>query len=156
GIVRPLIVLPASAATWPAERLRSVLLHEAQHHRRLDLLTQAMAQAACCLYWFHPLVWLALARQRRERERACDDAVLCLGVPAHDFATHLMEVVRAVASSRQSRSDAPAMAEASGLEIRVRALLDRPCDRRPVTGLAGLALAAAALAVFAPLATLHL
>ena len=76
GILRPVIVLPAAAPSWPAARLRAVLLHESMHHRRRDLLTQAIAQAACCLYWCHPLAWLALARQRVERERACDDAVL--------------------------------------------------------------------------------
>ncbi len=132
GIARPVIVLPASALGWPAGRLRAVVLHEGMHHRRRDLLTQAMAQAACCLYWFHPLAWLALARQRREREHACDDAVLRNGMAAHDYATHLIDVVRAVAAGRKGWSDAPAMADTSSLEARVRAVLDRTVDRRPV------------------------
>jgi TonB family protein len=156
GILRPVIVIPTAAAAWPAARLRAVLLHESMHHRRRDLLTQAIAQAAGCLYWFHPLAWLALARQRAERERACDDAVLRGGIQPHEYATHLLEVVRAVASSRQRWSDAPAMAEASGLESRVRAVHDRQTDRAPLTRASAFAVAAAAILLFAPLAVFNL
>jgi TonB family protein len=154
GIFRPVILLPAAATEWPAERLRAVLLHESMHHRRLDLLTQAIAQAACCAYWFHPLAWLALARQRRERERACDDAVLLHGVAPHDYASALVEIVRALAP--RAVSDAPAMADASSLESRVRAVLDGAIDRRPVTARSALAVALAAVALLAPLATVGL
>ncbi len=156
GLFRPKILLPAAALEWPAERLRVVLLHESMHHRRLDLLTQLVAQAACCAYWFHPLAWLALARQRRERERACDDAVLRHGVAPHDYASSLVEVVRTLAASRRAFSDAPAMADASSLESRVRAVLDTAIDRRPLTKRSLLAVAFGAAAVFAPLITVEL
>jgi TonB family protein len=156
GILRPVVVLPAAARDWPAERLRSVLMHERMHHERRDLLAQAVAQAACCLFWFHPLAWMALARQRAERERACDDAVLRQGIGAHDYASHLMEVVRAAAGRRASWAEAPAMAEGSNLEARVRALLDGTKDRRPLTrgGAAMIAMAVAALLI--PLAAVEL
>jgi TonB family protein len=156
GILRPVVVLPQAAADWPAARLRAVLLHESMHHRRRDLLTQAIAQAACCLYWCNPLSWVALARHRDERERACDDAVLQRGIAAHDYATHLVDVVRAVASSRQRWSDAPAMADSSSLESRVRAVLDRETDRRPLTRRMAFTIAAAAIALLAPLAVFDL
>jgi len=64
GVLRPVIILPAGAGQWQAERLRAVLLHELLHVRRRDLAAQAVAQAACCLYWFHPLAWIA-GRQLR-------------------------------------------------------------------------------------------
>jgi len=156
GILRPLILLPASAAAWPAERLRSVLLHETMHHRRRDLLAQAVAQVACCAYWFHPLAWLALSRQRAEREHACDDAVLRYGVPAHDYAEHLVEAARSAAAARPRWGHAPAMAEASGLERRVTAVLDRRANRRPLTGLAACAVAIAFGVLLAPLAVVTL
>jgi TonB family protein len=154
GILRRVVVLPTAALEWPAERLRSVLLHERMHHRRLDLPAQAMAQAACALFWFHPLAWLGLARQRAERERACDDAVLESGIAPHDYAAHLVDVIRAVAA-RRSWIDAPAMAETSNLEARVRALLDGSRDRRPVSRRTALAIAAATAAVLLPLAALQ-
>jgi TonB family protein len=156
GIFRPSILLPVAALDWPATRLRAVLLHESLHHRRHDLLTQAIAQAACCLYWFHPLAWVALAQQRRERERACDDAVLQHGVTPHEYASSLVEVVRAMASTRREWSDAPAMADSSTLESRVRAVLDRGIDRRPVTGRSACAVALALAAVLAPLTVVSL
>jgi TonB family protein len=156
GIFRRRVVLPEAARGWPPGRLRSVLLHERMHHRRHDLVAQAVAQTACCVFWFHPLVWMALARQRAERERACDDAVLRQGVPAPEYAGHLMEVVRAAAGDSWSWSNAPAMAEGSNLEARVRAMLDGTKDRRPLTRWGVAMMAAAVVAVLAPLAALEL
>jgi TonB family protein len=156
GLFRRVVLLPTAALAWPAERLHAVLLHESMHHRRLDLLTQAVAQAACCLYWFHPLAWLALGRQRRERERACDDAVLQQGVTPHDYASALVDVVRSLAPARRALFDAPAMADASSLESRVRAVLDGAVDRRPVTRRSALAVALAAAAILIPLTTVAL
>jgi TonB family protein len=138
-----------------ARRLRSLLQHEPMHHERRDLLAQAIAQAACCLFWFHPLAWMALARQRAERERACDDAVLRQGIVAHDYAAHLMEVVRAAAGRRASWADAPAMAEGSNLEARVRALLDGTRDRRPLARGGAAMIAMAMAAVLIPLAAVE-
>ena len=155
GIWRRSVVLPRAALDWPGARLRTVLLHERMHHERRDLVWQAVAQAACCLFWFHPLAWMALKRQREERERACDDAVLRQGIAAHDYAGHLMEVVRAAGKARRW-SNAPAMAEGSNLETRIRAMLDATKDRRPLTRLGAAMVAAAVIAVLAPLAAVEL
>ncbi len=152
GLFRPVVVLPKGAAEWQAARLRTVLLHELVHVRRLDLPAQQIGQAACCLYWFHPLAWMMARKLRTEREQACDDAVLARGVPAPEYAGHLMEMVRALAARRHAWSQAPAMAEVSGLELRVRALLDSRRDRRPLNRRKGLAIVAAGAALLVPLA----
>jgi TonB family protein len=153
GILRPVIVLPAGAADWQPVRLHAVLLHELLHVQRLDLWAQAAAQAACCLYWFDPLVWMAARQLRKERERACDDAVLSRGLLASEYAGHLVDLVRTVAAKRTRWADAPAMAEASDLESRVRSLLDRNRNRRPLTRRGAFAVAAVACAVLAALAS---
>jgi TonB family protein len=152
GLFRPVVVLPKGAGEWPPARLRTVLLHELVHVRRLDLLAQQIGQAACCLYWFHPLAWIVARQLRKEREQACDDAVLARGVSAPEYAGHLMDLVRALAARRNAWSHAPAMAEVSGLELRVRALLDSRLDRRPLNRRKGLAIAAAGAALLLPLA----
>jgi TonB family protein len=150
GILRPVVLLPEGARQWLPARLRAVLLHELVHVQRLDLLAQAIAQAACCLYWFHPLAWMGARRLRKERERACDDAVLSRGVAAPDYAGHLMDLVRTIAAARTRWGDAPAMAEASDLEPRVRALLDRTRSRYPLSRRAAIAIASVAVAVLLP------
>jgi TonB family protein len=151
-VARPVVLLPEGTAAWPEGRLQTVLLHELIHVRRWDLAAQALAQAACCLYWFHPLAWLGLRQQRQERERACDDAVLLAGVAPHDYAGHLVDLVRGLSARRTRWADAPAMAEAAGLEGRVRDLLRRNCNRRPLSGRAAFGATAAVAAILLPLA----
>ncbi|HXA52556.1 MAG TPA: M56 family metallopeptidase, partial [Candidatus Acidoferrum sp.] len=148
GILRPVIVLPVASRLWSAERLHTVLLHELIHVRRRDLLAQVLAQVACCLYWFHPLAWIAAREQRRERERACDDAVLQRGMGAAQYAGHLVELVRALAI------EAPAMADAGDFEGRVRALLDRGRNRAPLGRGWALAVSLLAVALIVPMASM--
>ncbi len=154
GILRPVVLLPPDAASWPPARLRSVLLHEFMHVRRKDVLAQCIAQAACCLYWFHPAAWFALRQLRKEREQACDDAVLLHGIAAHEYAGHLVDLVRGMARRRSEWSAAPGMAEVSDLEARVRALLDRGRRRGPVTRRAAAAVVAGVFAVMLPIASI--
>ena len=153
GVLRPVVVLPESADEWPAARMRTVLLHELVHVRRFDVVAQALGQAVCCLYWFHPLAWIAAKQLRKERERACDDAVLARGVPGTEYAMHLMELVRAMSGS-SVWSESVAMAEGSGLESRIRALLDPKRDRRPLSRWKALTIAAAGVGILAPVAAL--
>src|SRR5260370_1064602 len=80
-------------------------------------------------------------------------ARLAAGVAASGYATDLLEIARA---RLDTALPAPAMARASNLETRLRAILDPNIRRRTVrTRVAG-AVAAAALLVLAPLAALRL
>jgi beta-lactamase regulating signal transducer with metallopeptidase domain len=122
GYWRPAALLPAEAATWEPERLRLVLRHELAHARRGDCLAQTLASLVCALYWFNPLAWLAAARMRVERERACDDLVVAIGqTPPSEYAGHLLDIARRF--SAVPRGALP-VAKRSGLEQRLRALLD--------------------------------
>jgi hypothetical protein len=121
-----------------------VLLHELAHVQRHDCLTQAIAQVACALFWFHPAVWWAASRLQIERERACDDRVLAARTRASDYADHLLGMVRTLRAKRLSALGAVAFARPSSLEGRLLAVLDPLRDRRAVGR--GLAVAAAFLA----------
>lgn len=87
-------MLPPQASRWTTEARQAALVHEFTHIRRRDRLTQALAQLACAVYWFNPLVWHAAAALGLERERACDDEVLRLGARPSEYATLLLDLAR--------------------------------------------------------------
>ncbi|NVB84010.1 MAG: M56 family metallopeptidase, partial [Kofleriaceae bacterium] len=128
GVLRPRVLLPAAADGWSRERLRAVLLHELGHVRRRDTLVQLVAQLACALYWWNPLVWFAAARLRIEREHACDDLVLGSGILPSSYAADLLEVARSL--SIESHAGAICMADSSSTETRLRRILDATAPRR--------------------------
>ena len=133
GWRRPVVMLPASASGWSAERMRVVLLHELAHARRGDWLLQLAAEGLRCVWWFNPLAWMVRARLRRESEHAADDLVLARGIPAATCATHLVELAREVRKHRRTWLPAPAMARPSNLERRLSAMLNPRTNRRPLT-----------------------
>jgi TonB family protein len=156
GILQPAIVLPRGAAAWSEARLRIVLRHELAHIQRHDLAAQAIGQAACCAYWYNPLAWMGARQQRRERERACDDAVLALGIPAADYANALVDLARAAVARGHGWTGAPAMAEVSDVESRIRALLDPRRNHGPARARTAAGIVFGALALLLPAATFTL
>ncbi len=152
GVRHPRILLPASASTWSDNRVRAVLGHELAHVRRVDWALHVCAAAACAVYWFHPLFWLARRRLHRESERAADDMVLALGIDGRDYAGHLLDIVR----SARPASPAPAIAmgRAPDLPSRIEALLGASLSRRAVTRRAVLATVAATVLIVLPVAAL--
>lgn len=152
GVFATSVVLPENSQDWDAERRHLVLLHELTHARRIDPLVRLIARVAGALYWFHPLMWLAVARLRREQERSCDDAVLRAGTAQSTYAEHLVSLARGVSGAHGA---ALAMAATSEFEQRVRALLDARRNRSGMSARICWTAAAAALAVVLPLAALH-
>ena len=82
GVLSPRIYLPirlVSDDTGNHESaMRHVLLHELQHYKHKDNLVNYLACIMRALYWFHPLVRLALNEMQNDRELACDTSVLDL------------------------------------------------------------------------------
>ena len=152
GVFATSVVLPENSQDWDAERRHLVLLHELTHARRIDPLVRLIARVAGALYWFHPLMWLAVARLRREQEHSCDDAVVRAGTAQSTYAEHLVSLARCVSGAHGA---ALAMAATSEFEQRVRALLDARRNRSGMSARICWTAAAAALAVVLPLAALH-
>jgi hypothetical protein len=70
-----------------------VLAHELAHVKRFDLFLSWATTFLTCLYWFHPAVWIANFRMRREREMACDDAaLLATGREGREYAGTILRV----------------------------------------------------------------
>jgi TonB family protein len=123
GLWRPAVLMPRESVSWSAEKLRAVLLHEQAHVARHDILSQLIAQLACCLYWFHPLAWLGLRRMSMEREKACDDLVLLAGVKASDYAECLLSLARDMAGRAIWGPAVVSMASPAPIEARLTAIL---------------------------------
>ena len=155
GWVHPVVVLPASAATWPEERRRVALEHELAHVARRDYLTQIAGTLACACYWFHPLAWFAARRLRAESEHACDDRVLASGTRGPDYAIHLLDVARSAHALWIGRSVAVCMAHPSQLEGRLLALLDDARPRGSVSFRRRLVAAAVLVSALVPFAGLR-
>lgn len=153
GWRRAAILLPMNFDRWSDDCRRIVLLHELTHVKRRDCLLQTLAQLACALYWFNPLVWLAAKRLRVERELACDDGVLATGTKASDYAGLLVEVARTLDPTRALSPVAVGIA-CSQLESRVRAILS-PRRRAPVSRLSVALTSGLAVCLVAPLAMIH-
>lgn len=122
GVWRATLLIPTDAADWPRERRDAVLVHELSHVRRRDVQAQLIAQAVCALHWFNPLAWMAARRLRREREFACDDAVLAAGVAPAWYAKELLAMA-SEALDRRAPVSALSMAHPSEMEGRLLAML---------------------------------
>ncbi|MFM8535756.1 MAG: M56 family metallopeptidase [Acidimicrobiia bacterium] len=121
GFLNAVVMMPPAAATWTLEARHAALVHELTHIKRRDRTTQALAHVACALYWFNPLVWHAAAGLARERERACDDAVLNFGARPSDYATLLLDLARSHRS--WTPATAMSMARPSAIEGRLLSIL---------------------------------
>ena len=158
GVVRPIVLVPASALTeLSPDHLEALLLHELAHVKRHDYLVNLLQTAAETLMFYHPAAWWISAQIRREREHCCDDlAARYCGSPAlYARALAAMEEVRGalvphfalaaigngkllrrierlVASrSRQSRHDASPFLAGAGIIVLLAAMtliLARPSN----------------------------
>jgi len=80
GFLRPVLLLPAGMQTeFSREELHHVLAHECTHLRRHDVAGNWLLCLLQALHWCNPLLWLAFAHIRRDREAACDEQVLARG-----------------------------------------------------------------------------
>jgi len=95
GVFRPVLLLPMGIfeRLSPAQ-LNSVIVHELYHVRHRDNLAAAFQMLVETVFWFHPLVWWIGKRMIEERERACDEGVLCTGGDPRVYAEAVLNVCR--------------------------------------------------------------
>jgi beta-lactamase regulating signal transducer with metallopeptidase domain len=148
GLLRPTLLLPAAfpAGFTPAEA-RLILLHELTHLRSLDLPVTFLLCLLQTLHWFNPLLWLAFARIRADREAATDARVLSIagGDPRAAYGHALLKLQAAPARFGLSLAFV-GMFETTGIRSRIRAI-GRHRPAHPAWSLAAVALIAALLLV---------
>ncbi len=89
-----IVVPPGLKSELSVSEFEAVLLHELAHARRRDNLTGAFVHFLVCIFWFHPLLWLAERRLVAERERACDEAVIRCGMIPEIYVAGILKVCR--------------------------------------------------------------
>jgi bla regulator protein blaR1 len=94
GVMRPVVVLPASLHDRGPTVLRHILLHEFAHVKRRDMLAASMSVILQCLYWFHPGVWIAVRRLSTCRELACDALAARAAGSASEYRRTLLDMAR--------------------------------------------------------------
>jgi beta-lactamase regulating signal transducer with metallopeptidase domain len=155
GTKEPIVLLPADASRWSAERREAVLVHELAHVARGDARGHDIARMAAALFWANPLVWIALRLMRAERERACDDLVLSTGTRASSYAGDLLQIALTLGGRTQVSAAALAMARPNELEGRLLAILDPRVPRRPAGRAVRVGAGVLALTLLVPLAALR-
>ena len=76
GVLRPVVLLPASLATSPATFRRAIVTHELFHVRRRDWLWVVTEELLCAVFWFHPAIWWVLGEIGLAREQEVDRRVV--------------------------------------------------------------------------------
>jgi beta-lactamase regulating signal transducer with metallopeptidase domain len=125
GILRGDIYLPNRFAGIDDDgHRRDILAHEISHVLRFDAAVNILQIIAQGAFWFHPLVWWANQRIRREREKCCAEmAIAHLGARPKDYSS---AIVSTLIQAQESTRPVPSLAVAGpvkNIEERIRAML---------------------------------
>ena len=120
GVLRPTILLPASALTGLSpEQLESILAHELAHVRRHDCLITVIQAFVEILLFYHPGVWWVSRQIRVERENCCDDLALSIVKSRLLYAQALADMAHLVVRQNQLT----AAADGADLLSRIRRIV---------------------------------
>lgn len=129
GIRRPIVVLADYSLKLDESVLSMVIRHELAHINRCDVLWQTVFSVVRAMYWFHPLVWYTNQLAKRERELACDDAVLASGAQPEIYASVLLDHAAAATGSTIQWGAAIPMVQVP-LQFRINSILDEKTCRQ--------------------------
>ena len=116
GLFRPVIIVPSR---WVENE--SILCHELIHVRRKDWLITAAEEFIRAAFWFHPLVWWAIAQTQLAREEVVDREVVAFTASPARYLETLLEI--AAAKSGLELAPAPLFLRSRHLRQRVASLL---------------------------------
>lgn len=130
GFFRPRIYLPLAL-----EDRNFVILHEQMHVLRKDHMFKPILFLITCVYWFHPLVWIAFYFFAKDVEMAVDEAVCRAmsqdGDVRKDYAKALLKL-----SMKQSGLYLPLAFGESNTKERIKHILSWSRGGKWLTGVA--------------------
>ncbi len=75
GVIRPRIYLPTELENEEKVRI-CILAHEKSHVKHQDTRVRFLALLCICLYWWNPLVWIAVKIMSQDMEMYCDEKAI--------------------------------------------------------------------------------
>lgn len=141
GLVRPTILLPASALTGLThDQLVLILTHEMAHLRRHDMWVNLLQRIAETLLFYNPPLWYVTRRISTLREYCCDDLTCDAPSPTAEqqlvqYAAALLKVVEVCSNNHPAKPELASLAASghapSELRRRIARLFGEPL-REPV------------------------
>jgi len=132
GWLKPVILIPASVFLQmnPAE-LETILAHELLHVRRYDNFVNFAQSFIEILFFYHPCGWWISGVVRREREFACDEAVLkMLDSPRCVYATALANLEEIRLRANKTLPQISMAATGGKLMQRIERILQKNTERQ--------------------------
>ena len=108
GVIHQSIILPEKEYT--DEELYYILVHECAHLQNQDILTKALTNVLCALYWWNPIVYLLKKDLNQSLEIRCDSLVT-KGISKEqraDYLSAMLSLYKDYALSNE-KYDAPVM-----------------------------------------------
>ncbi|MDP4145248.1 MAG: M56 family metallopeptidase [Bacillota bacterium] len=129
GTLRPVILLPCGFEELHEEHKKIALMHEMYHIKRMDHFIGVMSQIILAIFWFNPLLWIAVKKLHEIQEENCDDGVLHFGVKPHIYADFMLDLVMQNGFDRFLEGIVSPMAKKSTIEKRILHILDKASIR---------------------------
>jgi beta-lactamase regulating signal transducer with metallopeptidase domain len=125
GWLRPCVLLPLEAASWPEGTLRATLRHECQHARQMDGLHRFCAALVRACFWWNPAMHVLCGIYEAESEVCCDE-VAAAACSRREYG----EMLLAHATQMPQPAFAMSFARRSGLRVRIQRLFETRRDSR--------------------------
>lgn len=102
GIVRPVVIIPDDKND--CIDMAQIFDHELTHLKRHDLVYKLLIQAALCLHWFNPVIYMTAKKISSLCELSCDEAVLGMlsAEERNDYGNMLLNVAALGSSYRNN------------------------------------------------------
>ncbi|MDQ7862459.1 M56 family metallopeptidase [Peribacillus frigoritolerans] len=100
-----------------------IFLHELNHYKNKDLLTNYVILFYQIIYWFNPLVWLAFREMRLDREIACDTSVLQL-LDDHSISEYGNTIINFLDLSKRS-SNLQLVTQLNGSKLQIKKRIEQ-------------------------------
>lgn len=86
------------------EQYKYAMLHEMTHYKHADHLWNMLRILILCVYWFHPLVWVAVFISKKDSEFACDEGVV-LRLEEEERTNYCQALLEIATNQRFCKSD---------------------------------------------------